>query len=60
MLAVMVGKKQPNGEGRRQKRDLGKALAGKSTLKEAAASRSELIAVNWLVTAQIWIDMMTK
>ncbi len=30
--AVMVGKKQPNGEDRRRKRDLGKALAGKSTL----------------------------
>ena len=32
LLAVMVGKKEPNGENRRRKRDQGKALAGKSTL----------------------------
>ena len=32
MLAVMVGKKDPKGEHRRDRRDHGKALAGKSTL----------------------------
>src|SRR5436190_24269829 len=40
LLAVLVGKKDPQGEARLQERDKGKALAGKSTL-----NRLELTAV---------------
>ena len=32
LMAVLVGKRDPAGEGRRRRRDRGKALAGKSTL----------------------------
>jgi hypothetical protein len=32
LLAILVGKREPTGQDRRQKRDRGKALAGKSTL----------------------------
>ncbi len=41
MLAVMVGKKDPKGEHRREPRDRGKALAGKSTLNRLELTRAD-------------------
>src|SRR5438045_8955037 len=41
MLAVMVGKKDPKGEYRREARDRGKALAGKSTLNRLELTRAD-------------------
>src|SRR6516162_1136180 len=41
-LAVMVGKEDPKGEHRRDKRDRGKALAGKSTLNRLELSEKEV------------------
>ena len=41
MLAVMVGKKDPKGEHRRESRDRGKALAGKSTLNRLELTRAD-------------------
>jgi hypothetical protein len=41
-LAVMVGKKDPKGEYRREKRDRGKALAGKSTLNRLELTAAEV------------------
>jgi Transposase DDE domain group 1 len=40
-FAVMVGKQDPKGEGRQQKRDRGKALAGKSTLNRLELTRAD-------------------
>jgi len=40
-LAVMVGKKDPKGEHRRELRDRGKALAGKSTLNRLELTRAD-------------------
>ena len=41
ILAVMVGKKDPKGEHRREERDRGKALAGKSTLNRLELTRAD-------------------
>jgi Transposase DDE domain group 1 len=41
ILAVMVGKKDPKGEQRREERDRGKALAGKSTLNRLELTRAD-------------------
>jgi hypothetical protein len=41
VLAVMVGKKDPKGEHRRELRDRGKALAGKSTLNRLELTRAD-------------------
>jgi Transposase DDE domain group 1 len=41
MLAVMVGKSDPKGEHRREPRDRGKALAGKSTLNRLELTRAD-------------------
>src|SRR5580700_10258207 len=41
MLAVMVGKRDPKGEYRREPRDRGKALAGKSTLNRLELTRAD-------------------
>jgi hypothetical protein len=41
MLAVMVGKRDPKGEQRREPRDRGKALAGKSTLNRLELTRAD-------------------
>jgi hypothetical protein len=41
LLAVMVGKKDVKGEDRRQTRDRGKALAGKSTLNRLELTRAD-------------------
>jgi Transposase DDE domain group 1 len=41
-LAVIVGKEDPKGEHRRDKRDRGKALAGKSTLNRLELSEKEV------------------
>ncbi len=43
-LAVIVGKEDPKGEHRRDKRDRGKALAGKSTLNRLELSEKEVSA----------------
>ena len=42
ILAVMVGKKDPKGEHRREERDRGKALAGKSTLNRLELTRADV------------------
>jgi hypothetical protein len=39
LIALMVGKKDPKGEHRREQRDRGKALAGKSTLNRLGTHR---------------------
>src|SRR2546423_5467357 len=41
LLAVMVGKTDPKGEQRREARDRGKALAGKSTLNRLELTRAD-------------------
>jgi hypothetical protein len=41
LLAVMVGKSDPKGEHRRERRDQGKALAGKSTLNRLELTRAD-------------------
>jgi hypothetical protein len=41
LLAVMVGKEDPKGEDRREPRDRGKALAGKSTLNRLELTRAD-------------------
>jgi hypothetical protein len=41
VLAVMVGKSDPKGEHRRESRDRGKALAGKSTLNRLELTRAD-------------------
>jgi len=41
LLAVMVGKTDPQGEHRREARDRGKALAGKSTLNRLERTRAD-------------------
>jgi hypothetical protein len=41
LLAVMVGKKDPKGEHRREARDRGNALAGKSTLNRLELTRAD-------------------
>src|SRR5260370_40196013 len=41
ILAVMVGKKDPKGEHRREPRDRGKALAGESTLNRLELTRAQ-------------------
>lgn len=41
ILAVMVGKTDPKGEHRREERDRGKALAGKSTLNRLELTRAD-------------------
>jgi hypothetical protein len=41
VLAVMVGKSDPKGEHRREARDRGKALAGKSTLNRLELTRAD-------------------
>jgi hypothetical protein len=41
-FAVIVGKEDPKGEYRREKRDRGKALAGKSTLNRLELTRKEV------------------
>jgi len=41
LLAVMVGKTDPKGEHRRESRDQGKALAGKSTLNRLELTRAD-------------------
>lgn len=41
VLAVMVGKTDPKGEHRRESRDRGKALAGKSTLNRLELTRAD-------------------
>jgi DDE family transposase len=41
LLAVMVGKSDPKGEQRREVRDRGKALAGKSTLNRLELTRAD-------------------
>lgn len=41
LLAVMVGKTDPKGEHRREARDRGKALAGKSTLNRLELTRAD-------------------
>src|SRR5688572_11995426 len=41
VLAVMVGKTDPKGELRRERRDRGKALAGKSTLNRLELTRAD-------------------
>jgi hypothetical protein len=41
VLAVMVGKRDPKGEHRRESRDRGKALAGKSTLNRLELTRAD-------------------
>jgi hypothetical protein len=41
LLAVMVGKRDPKGEQRREARDRGKALAGKSTLNRLELTRAD-------------------
>ena len=41
VLAVMVGKRDPKGEQRREARDRGKALAGKSTLNRLELTRAD-------------------
>ena len=41
-LAVIVGKEDPKGEHRREKRDRGKALAGKSTLNRLELTEKEV------------------
>src|SRR5205809_5604460 len=41
LLALMVGKKDPKGEHRREARDRGKALAGKSTLNRLELTRAD-------------------
>src|SRR4030095_14007937 len=43
-LAVMVGKEDPKGEHRREKRDRGKALAGKRTLNSLELTEKEVSA----------------
>jgi hypothetical protein len=42
LLAVMVGKTDPKGEHRRDSRDQGKALAGKSTLNRLELTRADV------------------
>lgn len=41
LIAVMVGKEDPKGEDRREARDRGKALAGKSTLNRLELTRAD-------------------
>src|SRR3989441_911144 len=41
LLAVMVGKRDPQGQERREARDRGKALAGKSTLNRLELTRAD-------------------
>ena len=41
LLAVLAGKRDPEGKGRKQERDRGKALAGKSTLNRWELTRAD-------------------
>jgi hypothetical protein len=64
VLAVMVGKKDPKGEHRREASDRGKALAGKSTLNRleltradaGAAERYKKIVMNPEAIDQLMVD----
>lgn len=65
LLAVLVGKADPNGESRLNERDRGKALAGKSTLnrleltpvRAGKHSRYKKITVNRRRVQQFFVDM---
>jgi len=66
-LAVMVGKKDPKGEHRREKRDRGKALAGKSTLNRLELTKREVsfeerykkISVDTDAVDQVMVDVFS-
>ena len=65
LLAAVVGKKDPTGETRRRERDLGRALAGKSTLnrlewglaEEIGEDRYRRIAVSTEAVDRFFVDL---
>ncbi len=67
-FAVIVGKEDPKGERRREKRDRGKALAGKSTLNRLELTKKEVspeerykkIAVNTDAVDQVMVDVFVQ
>jgi Transposase DDE domain group 1 len=67
-FAVIVGKEDPKGERRREKRDRGKALAGKSTLNRLELTKKEVspeerykkIAVNSDAVDRVMVDVFLQ
>jgi hypothetical protein len=67
-FAVIVGKEDPKGEHRREKRDRGKALAGKSTLNRLELTKKEVspeerykkIAVNTDAVDRVMVDVFLQ
>lgn len=65
LLATVVGKRDPTGKDRQQKRDCGKPLAGKSTLnrleltpvRASAKSRYKKIAVSHDAVNELFVDL---
>ena len=68
MMAVLVGKQDPTGQGRREHRDRGKALAGKSTLNRleltpadaGTGDRYKKIAINEEAVERLFVEVFLQ